>query len=360
MMNDTEDPNMTLYGAEELDDELGSGIRIFDSHDTPYEIRAGDGVESRLYKEDETWRAKFHTPETDERDGYDTLIELAGRIEEEYGFNPEIPVHDYRDGKTGRTFQAPFNGSLGFNDEDTDYADLSERSNTWKNVVLGGTAGTGAAIGGGAAAVFAPPAVPIGAGIGAVGGAAYHAIDCILAGEGYTTSTDLFSQGIDAAKQKMEERNEQKRRRAAGIDDSFLHSLNRKRQLDPRIDDTTDWDMDDEYRELTENDLEQQLQQAMDLSLHQFEQAPGVHVTGEFDSYDAAVRFLGTLQQEDADPEQPSIYRSRDAFETVFPHLDEDDQRSMIQNVQEEGSDSVEQYLEEEHHELMVDVTAEM
>jgi hypothetical protein len=372
-MDDTEDPDMTLYAREPINDSLGDGFRLYDSHDNAYEMRIDNGFgpfgevfETRLYSEDGQWHAKLRIPETEPEEAYKKVKELAGQIDDRYGFEPLMPAPEFHSG--GRySIDGDIDGIWYFNDseQDSTVKELDDREEAL--LVFGGTGLTvgymfgGLVAGGTAGSAFGPPGGVIGAVIGGVGGAGAGFADILGGCEGHNTPTNLASKAPGKLRDTVRHRREEKQRKADTVSNSdFLNDLNRKRSIEPDYEGTTDWELKEEYEQLEEKDLDQRLQDTLDAAFHCIQQTPGLHLTASFDQYQDATEFLATVQDADAPgADRLSIYDNPAIFRQIFTHARDDDRKTLTQNVTDHGTENVEQYLEDNHRDILINLANE-
>jgi hypothetical protein len=363
----------TMVAGERVRGDLGDGVRLYNSDDTVYELRVEDGlpligdtVETRLYQDGNRWQAKLRIPETDLEDAYDHVLELSERIEEEYGFDPSMPVRLFNDG-IRHDIGDEIDGQFRFNDASMDEygKEYSERHLEGEELLaMGGGVGylgSGLVGGGVAGSLLGPPGTVAGAVLGAAGGLGAWVWDMNGAQEGKNTPINLVSKAPGKTIGAIKKRQKENERSGKPLKDmNFLEQLNEKRHIEPDYQDARDWDLRERYEALEEKDLEDRFDTAMDATFHRLEQAPGLHLTASFDDYGEALDFLATAQGAEApETDTPSVYDNPDAFSQIFRYSRDEDRRRLIRNVQEDGSESVEQYLEDEHEGLMIDVCAE-
>lgn len=331
-----------FYVAETVEDELGSGFRLFSHDDDVYESRTTGEHHSRLYGNDGNWQAKVHLPLSDNAEAFEAYKELAELITDEYDvdlyqsahdFNRQLRYSDHAERSEDNTF-------LQYTKRDKEVPGQSSLETlTFHGTLFGGYFGVGAIAGGALGTIAGPP----GAATGAVGGALLGAIgggvgglaDIVgnaaitsrydtdtVGGEKPYTPTRFVTHVVGKRhRNKYAQGKGLKPRRLRG-QPKLLEKLNRLNHADRVIRETDQLDLEEEYNALKDADIEKVFNTVTAFHFEGAENARGLHAGRQFDEYADAADFIGLLQENEAvDIERPTMYEKPEVFQQIFSYL---------------------------------------
>lgn len=103
-----DDREADVYHAEHIDDALGEGIRLQTQHDALYEMRAHDGVETRIYGDGDDWRVKARIPvEGDDEAAYETFRDAVYDLADTYDEETTVPALAFMEDDRSRALDFP-------------------------------------------------------------------------------------------------------------------------------------------------------------------------------------------------------------------------------------------------------------
>lgn len=360
------EPDTDVFHAEHVTDELGEGVRLYTAADDIYEMRADDGVETRIYREEETWCVKVREPVPDDLEAaYEVFRDTAHRIGDAYGWDVTVPAYDFMDGDHRLDLEpVELSGSLRYRQERQ--IDLSidvpkKRRHSvlaslgsltiWEG--LGG--GIGAAVGGGLGLVAGVPVegAMLGSAVGGGGGSFMWLVD----------QEDTYRKGNPEAptygirediRERARRKKEEAMREADELEEgAIIERVNERNRLNAEINTVEDFGQAERLKDLQEEAVGETFDALMAAHFNQFHQWDGVIADVEVDAYADAYRFAASVAETRQEAvERPSIYTDRDAFGGVFEALPDADRDVLVANVLERGaSDAVTAYLDSEHAE---------
>lgn len=360
-----------LFAVDEIDDELGEGIRLHTDTDHLYELRtnsslmgAEDVTASRIYSRDgDSWKAKTQIPGAEDRDAYEQLKEVRDRITDAYDVDVTLPAYDFQEGDRRFDFDGGIDGVLIYNtpeDVDDDIYVIEQPDRLLET--MAGYSAAGASTGATWGAMASPEPLSgavIGGGLGSVAGLA-GLLDAMI-----HDCEDVETPAPKAAKWAAKTSEYLKGHTPAKggplQDSSFIDDLNTKRSLEgENIEEVEDYDLAEQYRELESRDLDGRLRSLLEDHFGSFEDRPGVIVTVDVDTYADARAFVSHMHDEEpVDVDRPSVYDSPGTFDQLFRHLDEEEKKDWIEEVLDEDHERIQTFLEEEYGDLVTEVGQE-
>ncbi|MDY6777652.1 MAG: hypothetical protein SVU32_03235 [Candidatus Nanohaloarchaea archaeon] len=341
-----ETPDITTYAVEPFEDELGEGVRIYDSADRLYEARDHGAWESRIYSDDGGWRVAVGIEE-DQEQVTSRLKAAASRIEEEYGVD-FVPSLDAIDGEVeegrikSRHAGEPFDGCIelssgrGRVDTEEIEADLPRPDS------------------------LLPYWVGYGAGY-AVGETALPGVGGFVAAVAMGLGSEVATKGGSFAAEHIINRRRRSKYRDIDIldDDEHFEQISELNRLEDR-----EWGFEtglteqeqERLDELREEDVKEDHSVRMHLHFRSFTDRDGYHFHTEEGTYDDAVAMVeAVLGREMNVGARPSIYSDAEAFGTVFERLDPVGREDLAANVieREEVPENIMSFLNESYPEVV-------
>lgn len=341
---------MTAYAdrwfiTETVTDQLGDGVRVYDTANNVYEARERNGAGIRIYTEEgetgtSAWQVTVRKPFTgtfsvdDAEDAYTTFWTLGSRLESAYGSDLSMDQDRFMERyDAGRSIRVEdMDTSLFLNHEHgVEFPETSFRRPSVSNSLL-----------------YAPS-------VGA--GAEVIALGSIEIGMLYTGGL-LATYGASlvpySAEKVANHRKQKKLQQPDALDDDLYTRINERNrlkackdrhapqevELDPGVyalqQPTLDQEHEERLHELNDQDLDETLETLLDIQFHDYDRLRGVLVTAEEDTYRDAAAFATAATAEtpfeayragtDPNvPEKPSVYRDRDLFSELIAETTIDD-----------------------------------
>lgn len=362
-----------LFGSEEIESSIGSGVRIYSNEGDIYEARVSvEGFleslqESRIYREDDhlLGRRYYATVRLEVDGGEEAYEKLSAigdrlgdsrfdgdfslgsetfyrRLENKDAVTTILPCFPRRDGPGVITLQYNAEDRVdldAFKDKDAVLDSFGHH--------LGGTAALQGITAGSILLLGLPsPVLWAAVGLTGVGGLV----------------TSLHRSGLE----KVAERRKEEYRTLESLeDDTVFEQITERNSLSQRAEEELlplhplPKGENRRLDELEDKDLDELHEGVMSLQFHDFKHLEGVTATISTGDYHTAVEFVQTVQGDPAvaDVEEPSLYTSPKAFQEMFEASSRRQQEDLVQEVIEaDSSREVELFLEEQYGSLLKQV----
>lgn len=349
----------TIFYTEPVQDALGGGKRLYTTADDVFEIRVQDAYESRLYPGVDGWYGKVRFLVDEDEDAFEQLVDVAEIVETEYGATLDINnIAFYEHVKDERSYTTTTGNSAVkavYNADHRINIPLSPqirkkavRRGTLrggaKNVAAPSIAGIGIGgfVGAIAGAAGGPPGLVVGAGIGTALGSGAAS----LIGVNWTRKElEEYKQGdpskpnwVAPAIERQLERYDGNVQDLVEQSGSFLEQVNERNMLNQQLaENKTLYDTDklERREELNEKNLDEQMKDIFDVQFYKIDKLQGVVVSGQQDTYQDAIQFVGDITAAPIDdaPTRPSVFHNPDAVEYMSEYLVESAREQFLDNA---------------------------
>lgn len=362
------DPDTNIFYLEAVQDDLGSGYRLFTNEDAVYELRATEEYESRVYSAEGEWHGKVRFLIDDNTEAYAHLQDFSDMVERFYQDDIDLNNLEFHDHvKSGIPYPVSTEDfSASYCQEHLFTAPLSDeaikkiaRYEGWETSKNAGFLGTvvGGGVGGLVGGLLGTVGGPVGVGVGAIEGASIGAgvgggllgVGGVGSGilvsreaqkkvEGQINAEDIAGLSSDKAKKIVNSRNSQHEGFMVDIlerQTPIFDTLNERNLLNTLAEESNEYteEMMERRDTLNRQFNTEDLEYVFDLHFHEFDQLTGVTVAGKHDSYEDAAQFVARVTDINTEPVQPSIFQNPEAIAFMSEHLVESKREQFLDDA---------------------------